>query len=235
MKKHGKKYTSNAKKIDNTKDYNIFDGCQTIKKLDLSKFDESIDLVFNLSAKHKNSNSISGFLKLPHGSNKKIILAVFTKENNIKMAKKYGADLVGNEDLAEKIKNNKNIKIDKVIATPDTMTTVSKLGKILGPKKLMPNPKTGTVTNNLKKAILDNKSGIVLIKTDKNHIIHTTIGKISLSTKHLLENILAITQYILNMKPLINKEQYIKKITISSTMSPSININVIKTLSQIHK
>lgn len=228
MKKHGKKYISNLKKIDKNKSYSILECCQIIKQLDHKKFDETIDIVLNLSGKNKKNFQISGFLKLPYGNNEKIKLAVFTKKDKSKIMEKYKIELVGNEDLAEKIKKNKNIKIDKVISSPDTMTTVSKLGKILGPRGLMPNPKMGTVVHDIEKAILDSKTGIASIKTDKNFIVHTTAGSLKLTENQLSKNISAVIRYVKNISTLENKGQYIKKITISSTMGPSININTME-------
>ncbi len=226
MKKRGKNYLLKEKKINKKKQYNTRDACNIIKNLSLKNFDESIDLAINTNILNsKNKKLVIGSTKLPYGNGKIIKMAVFAKGEEIEIAKKSGADFVGSHDLIDIIKNKKS-KINTVISSIDMMKTVSKFGKILGPMKLMPNPKMGTVSNNIKKTIENIKHGVVNFKSDKNGIIHVLIGKISFTIEKLIKNIETFIDYIINNKTYMKKENFIKKITLSSTMSPSISINI---------
>jgi large subunit ribosomal protein L1 len=231
-KKHGKKYLLKKNKINDKCQYDLKNACNIIKNLSLRNFDESIDLIINTNIlNNKNKKPIIGSTKLPHGNGKTPKIAVFAKGDDIKIAKTAGADYVGSEDLINIIKNKK-LKINTVISSIDMMKTVSKFGKILGPMKLMPNPKMGTVSNNIKKTINNAKHGIVNFKSDKNGILHILIGKISFTTEKLIKNIETLIDSILDNKTYSKKENFIKKITISSTMSPSISIDVNQLLSK---
>ena len=189
-----------------------------------SKFVESLDVAINLSIDtSKTDQNIRGVVNLPNGSGKKIKVAVITKENNFDLAKKAGADIVGENDLIDTINNGK-IDFDILITSPDMMQKVGKLGKVLGPKGLMPNPKLNTVTNNIEKAITNAKSGQVQFKNDKAGIVHAGIGKLNLENEKLKENIKSFYDAILKNKPEKTKGSYIKKVSIASTMGLGLEI-----------
>ncbi|ABJ90507.1 50S ribosomal protein L1 [Buchnera aphidicola BCc] len=222
MKKKKKNYTFNKK---NKKIYNIKEAIQLLKNKKSAKFIESIDAAFNLNIDPKKSEqNVRGSVLLPHGTGNTIKIAVFTTGKNIKIAQLAGADYVGLEDLANLITNQKK-KIDLVIASPETMHIVGKLGPILGPKGIMPNPKFGTITKDIKKAIQEAKKGKINYRNDKNGIIHSNFGKINFSEKELYENFLTLYQDIKKSQPNQFKGIYYKKINISTTMGPGIIID----------
>ena len=220
----GKRYKSVKDLIDVTKSYSIKDAILLIKKSKKLKFDETIDIAINLGVDPKHADQIvKGVVKLPHGTGKTIKIAVFAKEDKAKEAEDAGADFVGSEDLAQKLEKNE-IKVDRVIATPDMMATVGKLGKVLGPKGLMPNPKLGTVTTDLKKAIEDVKNGLIEFKADKAGTVHAGIGKVSFAEEKLEKNINNFVDAIIKAKPNGAKGNYFKDMYISSTMGPSLKL-----------
>lgn len=205
--------------------FNLKQGIKILKNSKKRKFIESIDAAFNLNINSKKpEQNIRNTAILPHGTGKNIKIAVFTTGENIKIAYSQGADLVGMEDLAEIIKKNKK-KFDIIIATPETMKLVGTLGPILGPRGIMPNPKFGTITKDIKRTIKEIKNGKIYYKNDKNGIIHSTFGKINFSTQALSENFFSLYNSIKKSKPPVSKGLYFKKISLSSTMGPGIIIN----------
>lgn len=222
----GKKLESVKEKIDTNKQYTIEEAINILKENSFAKFDETIDLAFNLGIDPKKSDQIvRGTVVLPHGIGKKVRVLVFAKGEKEKEALEAGADYVGAEDLVEKIMGGW-LDFDKAVATPDVMGIVGKLGKILGPRGLMPNPKLGTVTFDVAKAIKEIKAGKIEYKSEKAGIVHVPIGKVSFDTEKLIENAHAVINSILRAKPASSKGKYLKKISISSTMGPGLSIDL---------
>jgi len=224
MKKVSKRYAELQKKID--KDVYSFDeAIETVKELKSAKFDETVELVLKLGVDPRHADQmIRGSVVLPNGTGKDIKVAVFAKDKKAEEAKEAGADIVGFEDLAEDIKNG-NINFDILIATPDMMGQLGRLGRILGPKGLMPNPKTGTVTMDVAGAVKNAKAGQVNFRVDKKGNIHAGIGKASFSVDALKENAKTFISKINKMKPSTAKGRYIQKGAVSLTMSPSVNMD----------
>jgi large subunit ribosomal protein L1 len=221
-----KKHIGAKEKIDRTKQYDLKESVDLVKQLAHAKFDETVDLAFNLGIDPKKTDQLlRGSVALPHGLGKKIRVLVFAKGEKAVEAKNAGADFVGAEDLLEKI-NGGWLEFDKVVATPDIMGLVGKLGKILGPRGLMPNPKSGTVTFDVGKAVKDITAGKADYKTEKAGIVHVSIGKASFDSDKLVENAKAVIKAIERAKPPTSKGRYLKKISISSTMGVGIPINV---------
>lgn len=196
-----------------------------VKELSYVKFDESVDAAINLGIdSNKSDQGVRGATVLPHGTGKQVRVAVFARDENAEVAKAAGADLVGFDDLADSIKKGE-INFDVVIATPDAMSVVGKLGQILGPRGLMPNPKVGTVTTDVKTAVENAKGGQVRYRADKAGIIHCTIGKTSFSPEQLKENLQALIVALEKAQPSSTKGVYLKKVSVSSTMGPGFNID----------
>jgi large subunit ribosomal protein L1 len=220
----GKKYIA-AKAHVESKNYTIPEAMQVVKKAAFAKFDETVDLAIQLGVDPKHSDQmVRGSVLLPHGTGKKVRVAVFAKGDKEKEAREAGADVVGSEDLVEKITKGW-LEFDRVIATPDLMGSVGKLGKILGPRGLMPNPKTGTVTFDLAKAIREVRQGRVEFKVEKAGIVHVPVGKVSFEAQKLAENASTVLESIVKAKPSTSKGVYLKAITVSSTMGPSIKVD----------
>lgn len=212
-------------KLTEGKVYPIQEAIQLVKSCATAKFVETVDVSVNLGVDPRKSDQVvRGAKVLPHGTGRSVRVAVFTQGANADLATKAGADVVGFEDLAEEVKNGK-LDFDVVIATPDAMRIVGQLGQVLGPRGLMPNPKVGTVTTDVKKAVEDAKRGQVRYRTDKNGIIHCTIGKANFDEKALLENLEALLADLKRVKPSTAKGNYFKKITLSSTMGPGIVVD----------
>jgi large subunit ribosomal protein L1 len=213
-------------KVDTTKRYKLAEAIKLVKSTAGSKFDETIDIVMNLGVDPAQSDqSVRGMVSMPHGTGKSIKVAVFAKGDKADAAKKAGADFVGAEDLYEKI-NGGFTDFDRLIASPDMMGIVGKLGKVLGPKGLMPNPKLGTVTPNVAEAVKAAKSGQVEFRLDKAAIVHAGIGKASFSEEQLVQNIKAFIDAVSKAKPQSVKGNYIKKIGISSTMGLGLKLDL---------
>ena len=225
MSIRGKKYAEAKKKIDRNKRYDLDGGIQLLKETGQAKFDESVDMAIRLGVNPKHSDQmVRGTVALPHGVGKSVRVLVFAKGEKEKEAKDAGADFVGAEDLVEKITGGWT-DFDKAIATPDMMGTVGKLGKILGPRGLMPNPKVGTVTFDVGRAVRELKAGRVEFKVDKTGIVHTTVGKISFPAEKLKDNVMALMDVIIRAKPASSKGTYMKSIAISTTMGPGIKLD----------
>jgi len=217
-----KRYKSLIEKVDSTKAYAIADAFKLVKELKSAKFDETVDMALNLNIDPRHADQmIRGAVVLPHGTGKTVRVAVFAKGTKMDEAKAAGADIVGNDDLVASIQAG-NIDFDVLIATPDTMGLVGKIGRILGPKGLMPNPKTGTVTMDVTKAVTESKGGKVAYRVDKKGNIHAGIGKVSFSTEALLENFTTVMSAINKAKPSTAKGRFVTKAAISLTMSPSV-------------
>jgi len=221
----GKNYVNSLQKVDKEKMYGLEDAVALVKEAAWAKFDETLDMAIRLGVDPRHSDQlVRGAVVLPHGIGKSARVIVFAKGEKEKEAKDAGADHVGAEDLADKIANGW-MEFDRVVATPDVMAMVGKLGKILGPRGLMPNPKLGTVTFDVGKAVKEIKLGKVEYRVDKTAIIHVHLGKISFDGRKLFENAAAVMESIIKAKPASSKGRYLKTITISSTMGPGIKID----------
>lgn len=225
MSTRGKRYMESRKKIDRSSRYDLDAGVALLKEGKTAKFDESVDMAIRLGVNPKHADQmVRGTVALPHGVGKEVKVLVFAKGEKEKEAREAGADFVGAEELVEKITGGW-MDFDKTIATPDMMGTVGKLGKILGPRGLMPNPKVGTVTFDVGKAVKELKAGRVEFKVDKTGIVHTTVGKISFSAEQLKENVMALMDTIIRAKPASSKGTYLKSVAISTTMGPGIKLD----------
>nr|WP_317404842.1 50S ribosomal protein L1 [uncultured Helicobacter sp.] len=224
-KKVAKRLQALQAKIDSQKVYDVQSGVSAVKSLASTKFDETVEVALRLGVDPRHADQmIRGAVVLPHGTGKKVRVAVFAKGIKADEAKSAGADVVGADDLADEIKNG-NINFDMVIATPDMMALVGKVGRILGPKGLMPNPKTGTVTMDVAKAVSNAKSGQVNFRVDKKGIIHAPIGKASFDENKIRDNMLELVRAINRLKPTSAKGKYIRSSTLSLTMSPAIQLD----------
>lgn len=213
-------------KYDRDNDYSLDDAIGLIKDMKFSKFDESVDIALNMGVdpRHADQN-IRITTSLPSGTGSEVIILVLARGPKEKEAKEAGADFVGNDDFIEKLKNGWS-DIDKIIATPDMMPVLGKLGKVLGPKGLMPNPKSGTVTMDVAKAINELKAGRVELRVEKNGIIHSSFGKISFEKKDLVENVKMIYGSLMKARPASAKGQFVKKVTLSSSMGPGVKVDL---------
>ena len=225
MANRGKKYLEAKSKIERSKRYEMEEGVKLLIETSYAKFDEGVDLAIRLGVDPKKADQmVRGTVVLPNGTGKKVRVLVFGKGQKEKEALDAGADIVGGEDLIEKISKGW-LEFDKAIATPDMMGLVSKLGKILGPRGLMPNPKVGTVTFDLERAIKEIKAGKVEFKVEKAGVIHVPMGKVSFGFDRLLENIKTLLEVILRAKPPTSKGVYLRSIALSTTMGPGIKID----------
>ena len=228
----GKRMKAGLAAVDRNEYYSVVDAVKLLKDNAKAKFDETVDISMNLGVDPKHADQmVRGVVALPHGTGKTMRVAVFAKGDKAKEAQDAGADLVGAEDLAEKI-NAGEMGFDRVIATPDMMGVVGRLGKVLGPRGLMPNPKLGTVTADVKNAVKNAKAGEVQFRVEKAGVVHAGIGKASFSAQQLQDNLKAFVDAIVKAKPAGAKGNYIKKVSVSSTMGPGIKVNLADAVAQ---
>ncbi|MCI6737656.1 MAG: 50S ribosomal protein L1 [Intestinibacter sp.] len=226
MAKKGKKYAEALGKIDRTKLYDAKDALALVSEIATAKFDETVEAHIKLGVDSRHADQqVRGAIVLPHGTGKTKKVLVFAKGDKAKEAEAAGADFVGAEELVQKIQKENWFDFDVVVATPDMMGVVGRLGRVLGPKGLMPNPKSGTVTFDVTKAVQEIKAGKVEYRLDKNNIIHVAIGKVSFGGEKLTENFSVLMNAIIKAKPSAAKGQYLRSVTVASTMGPGIKIN----------
>lgn len=224
--KKGKKYLEALNKVDKSKLYTLDEAVKLVKETSVSKFDSSVEIAVRLNLDtRKSDQQLRGAIVLPSGTGKEKKVLVIAKGDNAKLAREAGADFVGDTDMLEKIEKENWLDFDVMIATPDMMPLLGKLGKVLGPKGLMPNPKTGTVTTQVEKAVTDAKAGRVEYRTDSYGNVHGVIGKVSFKDEDLLENLDAFVKTILKAKPTTVKGTYVKNIALCATMTPSVKID----------
>ncbi len=221
-----KRYEAASARVDRTKAYGIAEAVALLKDLPGAKFDETVDVAINLGVDPRQADQmVRGAIVLPHGLGKSARVLVFAKGEKEHEARSAGADFVGGEDLAQKIQNENWLDFDRVIATPDMMGVVGRLGRILGPRGIMPNPKLGTVTMDVANAVREQKAGKVEYRVDKTGIIHVPVGKRSFSAEQLVANASVLIDVVMRAKPSSSKGAYVKRITLSSTMGPGIRID----------
>ncbi len=227
----GKKYKESIKMVDRFNLYEPGEAVELVQKTAKAKFDETVELHVKLGVDSRHADQqVRGAVVLPHGTGKQIKVLVFAKGDKVKEAEDAGADYVGAEDLMTKIQNDNWFEFDVVVATPDMMGVVGRLGRLLGPKGLMPNPKAGTVTMDIKKAVNDIKAGKIEYRLDKTNIVHCPIGKVSFGTEKLSDNFHTLMEALIKAKPPTLKGQYLRSVVISSTMGPGIKINLQKVM-----
>jgi large subunit ribosomal protein L1 len=223
--KHGKKYNQAVQKIEAGKMYPLRDGLALMLEVKPGKFDETVELAINLGVdpRHADQN-VRGAVVLPHGTGREVRVIVFAKGDKEREAREAGADEVGGEDLAKRIQDGW-LDFERVIAAPDMMSVVGRLGRVLGPRGLMPNPKVGTVTFDLAEAVQEQKAGKIEFRVDKSGIIHAPFGKASFSVDRLAENLLAVMEAVLKARPQTSKGTYVKRVSVSTTMGPSVRLD----------
>ncbi len=227
--KHGKKYTDNKKMVEALKAYDPIEALDLIAQGKKANFDETVELSARLGVDPRHADQqVRGAVVLPHGTGKTVRVLVFAKGDKAKEAEAAGADFVGAEELIAKIQNENWFGFDVCVATPDMMGLVGRIGRVLGPKGLMPNPKSGTVTMDVEKAISEIKAGKVEYRVDKTSIVHCPIGKVSFGTEKLNENLTALMEAIIKAKPAVAKGTYLRSVYLSSTMGPGIKVNAQK-------
>ncbi|MBO4904547.1 MAG: 50S ribosomal protein L1 [Lachnospiraceae bacterium] len=227
--KHGKKYNEAAKLVDRATSYEPAEAIALVKKTATAKFDETVEVHIRTGCDGRHAEQqIRGAVVLPNGTGKTVKVLVFAKGDKVSEAENAGADFVGGDELIPKIQNEGWLDFDVVVATPDMMGVVGRLGKVLGPKGLMPNPKAGTVTMDVAKAIADIKAGKIEYRLDKTNIIHCLVGKASFSEEKLSENFDALMEAIVKAKPSALKGQYLRSISLSTTMGPGVKVSVAK-------
>ena len=227
--KHGKKYVEAAKQYDKQTQYDTAEAMALVKKLSVAKFDETIEAHIRTGCDGRHADQqIRGAVVLPHGTGKKVRVLVFAKGEKANEAEAAGADFVGAEELIPRIQNDGWFEFDVVVATPDMMGVVGRLGRVLGPKGLMPNPKAGTVTMDVTKAIKDIKAGKIEYRLDKTNIIHVPIGKASFTEEQLTDNFQTLMGAIIKARPAAVKGQFLKSVTVTPTMGPGVKVNTAK-------
>ncbi|MBR0437055.1 MAG: 50S ribosomal protein L1 [Clostridia bacterium] len=227
--KHGKNYIESKKLIDSTKQYDVREGLEAVLESAKAKFDETIEVSVRLGVDSRHADQqVRGAIVLPHGTGKTVRVLVFAKADKAREALEAGADFVGDEDMVKKIQTENWFGFDVCVATPDMMGIVGRIGRVLGPKGLMPNPKSGTVTMDVTKAIHDIKAGKVEYRVDKTNIIHCPIGKKSFGVDKLEENLNTLMDAIIKAKPAAAKGTYLRSVVVSSTMGPGVKFNALK-------
>lgn len=227
--KRGKKYTEAAKLVDRATQYDVAEAISLVKKTAVAKFDETVEAHIRLGVDGRHADQqVRGAVFLPHGTGKTVRVLVFAKGDKVAEAEAAGADFVGGEELIPRIQNEGWFDFDVVVATPDMMGVVGRLGRVLGPKGLMPNPKAGTVTMDVTKAVNDIKAGKIEYRLDKANIIHCPVGKASFTEEQLTENFNTLMDAIVKAKPASAKGTYMKSVTVTSTMGPGIKVNTLK-------
>lgn len=227
--KRGKKYTEAAKLVDRATQYDVAEAISLVKKTAVAKFDETVEAHIRLGVDGRHADQqVRGAVVLPHGTGKAVRVLVFAKGDKVAEAEAAGADFVGGEELIPRIQNEGWFDFDVVVATPDMMGVVGRLGRVLGPKGLMPNPKAGTVTMDVTKAVNDIKAGKIEYRLDKANIIHCPVGKASFTEEQLTENFNTLMDAIIKAKPASAKGTYMKSVTVTSTMGPGIKVNTLK-------
>jgi len=230
----GKKFRAAAAKVDRTKKYSIDDACKLLPQTKIAKFDESVDMAVRLGVDPKHADQmVRGAVVLPHGTGKSQRVAVIAQGDKAKEAQDAGADFVGAEDLADKIQKESWTDFDTLVATPDMMGLVGRLGRILGPKGLMPNPKVGTVTADVAKAVRELKAGRVEFRVEKAGIVHCRVGKASFGSDKLRDNVRTMLETLIRMKPASAKGTYVRSVTVSTTMGPGIRIDAAPLMSEL--
>src|SRR5687767_5102516 len=223
MKSHGKKYNAAAEKVEAGRKYNLEEAVSKVKEIAFAKFDETVELTVWLGVDPRKADQlVRGTIVLPHGLGKSKKVLVIAQGEKIKEAEEAGADFVGGEDMVNKIKNENWLDFDAVVATPVMMRLVGGLGKVLGPRGLMPNPKTGTVTFDVKTAVKETKAGKVEYRVDKTGVIHVPVGKVSFDADKIHDNARALLEAIVKAKPSTAKGKYVKKVNLAATMSPGV-------------
>ena len=227
--KHGKKYNASKALVENLKQYDPREGVETVLKTATAKFDETVEISLRLGVDSRHADQqVRGAVVLPNGTGKTVRVLVFAKGEKAREAQEAGADFIGDEETVNKIKNENWFDFDVCVATPDMMGVVGRIGRILGPKGLMPNPKSGTVTMDVTKAIHDIKAGKVEYRVDKTNLVHCPIGKVSFGADKLLENLDTLMDAVIKAKPASAKGTYIKSMVVSTTMGPGVKFNPLK-------
>jgi large subunit ribosomal protein L1 len=235
MAKRGKKYREALTKIERSRRYSVEEACNLIPQTRVAKFDESVDVAVRLGVNPKYADQmVRGAVVMPHGTGKTVRVAVFAKGDKAKEAEAAGADVVGAEDLVEKIQGG-FLDFDATVATPDMMGMVGKLGRILGTRGLMPNPKVGTVTFEVQRAVRELKAGRVEFRVEKAGIVHAPVGRVSFGPQKLRENLMALLELLLKLKPASAKGTYVRSVAISTTMGPSIRLDAGELVAQLTK
>ena len=224
--KHGKKYIESKKLVDKTRLYDLEEGCALCIDMAKAKFDETVELHVRLGVDSRHADQqVRGAVVLPHGTGKNVKVLAIVKGDNEKAALEAGADLVGAEEMVAKIQNEGFMDFDVLITSPDMMGLVGRLGRVLGPRGLMPNPKAGTVTTNIAQAVKEAKAGKIEYRLDKSNIIHVPVGKASFGTEKLSENISTVMDAVVKAKPAAAKGQYLRSVSIATTMGPGVKLN----------
>ena len=227
--KRGKKYSDTLKTFDKTQMYDTQEAISLVKKTAVAKFDETVEAHIRLGVDSRHADQqVRGAVVLPHGTGRKVRVLVFAKGDKLTEAEAAGADFVGGEELIPKIQNDNWFEFDVVVATPDMMGVVGRLGRVLGPKGLMPNPKAGTVTMDVTKAVQDIKAGKIEYRLDKNNIIHVPVGKASFTEEQLVDNFTTLMGAVVKAKPASAKGQYLRSVTLAATMGPGVKVNTAK-------
>jgi len=235
MPRHGKKYREALSKVDRQKRYTLEDACALVGQTAAAKFDESVDVAVRLGVNPKYADQmVRGAVVMPHGTGKKVRVAVFAKGDKAKEATEAGADIVGAEELAEQVQGGV-MDFDATVATPDMMGLVGKLGRVLGPRGLMPNPKVGTVTFDVSKAVKELKAGRVEFRVEKAGIVHVPLGRVSFEAVKIRDNLLALMELLLKLKPSTAKGTYVRSVALSTTMGPSIRLDPQEVVASIAK